>query len=88
MQIVTEFPFEVVEEADLRIPLSDGVELSARVWFPQGCGPVPVVLEYLPYLTKECADPALQPPQTETQSQSAYQHSSNLRIRVLRMPIH
>ena len=53
MQIVTEFPFEVVEEADLRIPLSDGVELSARVWFPQGCGPVPVVLEYLPYRKRD-----------------------------------
>ncbi|WGI20917.1 CocE/NonD family hydrolase [Amylibacter sp. IMCC11727] len=53
MQIVTEFPFDVVEEADLRIPLSDGVELSARVWFPVGAGPVPVVLEYLPYRKRD-----------------------------------
>ena len=53
MQIVTEFPFEVVEEADLRIPLSDGITLSARVWFPQGCGPVPAILEYLPYRKRD-----------------------------------
>ena len=48
MQIVTEFPFEVNEEQDVRIPLSDGITLSARIWFPQGVGPVPVILEYLP----------------------------------------
>lgn len=53
MQIVTEFPFEVIEEQDVRIPLSDGITLSARIWFPQGCGPVPVVLEYLPYRKRD-----------------------------------
>lgn len=53
MQIVTEFPFEVVEEQDLRIPLTDGITLSARVWFPQGVGPVPVILEYLPYRKRD-----------------------------------
>jgi putative CocE/NonD family hydrolase len=53
MQIVTEFPFVVEEEVDLRIPLSDGITLSARVWFPQGAGPVPVILEYLPYRKRD-----------------------------------
>lgn len=36
---------------DMRIPLSDGVYLSARVWMPDGAdmAPLPAVLEYLPY---------------------------------------
>lgn len=35
----------------VRIPLSDGVELSARVWLPETAvdAPVPAVLEYIPY---------------------------------------
>lgn len=34
-----------------RIPLSDGVELAARVWLPEDLGDeaVPAVLEYIPY---------------------------------------
>jgi len=34
-----------------RIPLSDGTELSARMWMAQNCHdePVPAVLEYIPY---------------------------------------
>ena len=34
-----------------RIPLKDGVELAARVWFPEDLGDeaVPAVLEYIPY---------------------------------------
>ncbi len=53
MQIITEFPFAVEEEADLRIPLSDGITLSARVWRPVGAGAVPVILEYLPYRKRD-----------------------------------
>ena len=34
---------------EVAIPLSDGVVLSGRVWLPHGAGPVPAVLEYLPY---------------------------------------
>src|SRR5699024_4417181 len=36
-----------------RIPLSDGVELAARVWLPEDLGDnaVPAVLEYIPYRT-------------------------------------
>lgn len=36
-------------EDDLRIPLTDGTELSARVWFPEGDEPQPAILEYHPY---------------------------------------
>ena len=53
MQYVTKFEYEVVEEQDLRIPMSDGVTLSARVWFPKECGPVPAILEYLPYRKRD-----------------------------------
>src|SRR4051794_30003552 len=31
------------------IPLADGTRLAARVWLPEGTGPVPAILEYLPY---------------------------------------
>jgi len=31
------------------ITLSDGTRLAARLWLPQGAGPVPAILEYLPY---------------------------------------
>ena len=53
MQYVTKFEYEVAEEQDLRIPMSDGVTLSARVWFPKECGPVPAILEYLPYRKRD-----------------------------------
>ena len=33
----------------LRIPMADGVHLSADLFMPQGEGPFPAVLEYLPY---------------------------------------
>lgn len=53
MQIVSEFPYDVEEDADMGIVLSDGVRLSARVWRPKGAGPVPVILEYLPYRKRD-----------------------------------
>ena len=53
MKVVTEFPFAVVEQADLGIVLSDGCRLSARVWRAEGAGPVPVVLEYIPYRKRD-----------------------------------
>jgi len=53
VQYVTKFEYEVAEEQDLRIPMSDGVTLSARVWFPKECGPVPAILEYLPYRKRD-----------------------------------
>src|SRR4051794_6199276 len=31
------------------IPLADGTRLAARLWLPEGPGPVPAILEYLPY---------------------------------------
>ncbi|MFI6929863.1 CocE/NonD family hydrolase [Streptomyces sp. NPDC050287] len=48
MHIRTSFPYETTHE-DLRIPLSDGTLLYARVWRPLTQEPVPALLEYLPY---------------------------------------
>jgi uncharacterized protein len=34
MRVVDRFPRGVVEEARLRIPMSDGVHLAGRLWRP------------------------------------------------------
>src|SRR3954468_13736903 len=51
MRVVDRFPREVVEEARLRIPMSDGVHLAGRFWRPADSDerPVPAVLEFIPY---------------------------------------
>ena len=53
MKTVTDFPFGVTEHEDIGIVLADGVRLSARVWLPQGAGPVPAILEFLPYRKRD-----------------------------------
>jgi len=53
MRTVTEFPHKVREEPDLGIVLSDGTRLSARVWQPEGPGPFPAILEFLPYRKRD-----------------------------------
>ncbi len=46
---------EIEEIPDLRITLSDGCQLSARVWRPVDAGddPVPAILEHLPYRKRD-----------------------------------
>jgi uncharacterized protein len=39
------------------ITLQDGVRLAARIWMPDGPGPFPVVLEYLPYRKRNGTSP-------------------------------
>ncbi len=39
----------MIIDPDMGIALPDGTRLSARVWMPQGKGPLPAILEYLPY---------------------------------------
>lgn len=55
MKTVTEFPFEIVEVADMGIVMPDGCRLSARVWMPKGAEnqPVPAILEHLPYRKRD-----------------------------------
>ena len=51
VRMVTDAPNRVLTEANVWIPLSDDARLAARVWRPEtsGDGPVPAILEYLPY---------------------------------------
>lgn len=51
MREVTSLPHAVREGENVRIKVSDGVRLMARIWRPTGCDdkPVPAVLEFIPY---------------------------------------
>ncbi|MER5636274.1 CocE/NonD family hydrolase [Kitasatospora sp. NPDC002227] len=49
-------PYATTRE-DVRIPLTDGTELSARIWRPVGAEPVPALLEYLPYRLSDWTAP-------------------------------
>ena len=35
------------------IPMPDGTRLAARLWLPRGAGPVPAILEYIPYRRRD-----------------------------------
>jgi putative CocE/NonD family hydrolase len=59
MRHVNRFP-EAVEVLDrIRIPMPDGVELAARAWLPASArqGPVPAILEYIPYRLRDGTAP-------------------------------
>lgn len=51
LSIKTEFPRKVREIEHVWIPMSDGTQLSARIWLPEDAeqNPVPAILEYIPY---------------------------------------
>jgi len=49
MKTIRSFPRRVREIEHTWIPLPDGGRLAARIWIPEGAGPVPAVLEYIPY---------------------------------------
>ncbi|BCG82873.1 MULTISPECIES: CocE/NonD family hydrolase [unclassified Mesorhizobium] len=55
MKIVTDFPRKVREIENVFIPLSDGTQLSARIWLPEDAetDPVPAILEYTPYRKRD-----------------------------------
>ncbi len=53
MRTVEEFPHPVREDRDVWIPMSDGTRLAARVWRPEDTGPVPAVLEFIPYRQRD-----------------------------------
>jgi putative CocE/NonD family hydrolase len=54
-RVRTEFPFEVRVVESFFIPLPDGTRLAAKGWFPdaKAAGPVPAILEYLPYRKRD-----------------------------------
>ncbi|MGW0336356.1 CocE/NonD family hydrolase [Streptomyces sp. NPDC003011] len=55
MRHVTNLPYATEEEEHVRITMSDGVRLSARVWRPTSSDddPVPAVLECVPYRKRD-----------------------------------
>jgi putative CocE/NonD family hydrolase len=55
MKTVSQLPHRVREDEDVRIPVADGVELSARIWRPVDSDehPVPAVLELIPYRKRD-----------------------------------
>jgi putative CocE/NonD family hydrolase len=55
MRSVEQFPRKIEMLDDIRIPLSDGTTLAARIWRPVDAmaDPVPAILEYLPYRRRD-----------------------------------
>jgi putative CocE/NonD family hydrolase len=53
MQTLSDFAFPVVEQPDEGINMPDGCRLSARIWRAEGAGPVPAILEYIPYRKRD-----------------------------------
>ena len=60
MREVTSLPHAVRQDKHVRITMSDGVRLMARIWRPAWSDnePVPAVLEFIPYrhrdFTRRC----------------------------------
>ncbi len=48
-------PFTLIENT--WIPMPDGRRLAARIWLPEGEGPFPAILEYLPYRKRDGTAP-------------------------------
>ncbi|EOD59170.1 CocE/NonD family hydrolase [Amycolatopsis vancoresmycina] len=59
MRAVTSLPHEITESDHVRIPVSDGIVLSARIWRPvsSDAEPVPAILEYIPYRKRDLTAP-------------------------------
>lgn len=53
MTIRTAFPHPLREIENIFVPLPDGTRLAGRLWLPEGAGPVPLILEYLPYRKRD-----------------------------------
>src|SRR5262245_10510530 len=51
MRVVHDFPHAVRVIENTWIPLSDGTQLAAKIWLPEGAEgePVPAIFEFLPY---------------------------------------
>ncbi len=51
--LTNDWPFAVDIVENLFIPMPDGIRLAAKLWRPVGVGPVPAILEYLPYRKRD-----------------------------------
>lgn len=52
---VNSFPYEIKVIEHVNIPMSDGINLSAKLWLPENAEdkPVPAILEYIPYRKRD-----------------------------------
>ncbi|MCV2867076.1 CocE/NonD family hydrolase [Defluviimonas sp. WL0002] len=48
-----DFPNAVEIVENIFVPMPDGTRLAAKLWLPKDTGPVPAILEYLPYRKRE-----------------------------------
>ena len=55
MKIIREFDHKVVQQENVWIPMTDGIQLAARLWLPESAlfKPVPAILEYIPYRKRD-----------------------------------
>ncbi|MEL7012630.1 MAG: CocE/NonD family hydrolase [Pseudomonadota bacterium] len=53
MKTISDFPYQIEKLDPVFITLPDGARLSATIWRPIGSGPVPAILEYLPYRRRD-----------------------------------
>ncbi|AGA34642.1 Cocaine esterase-like protein [Thioalkalivibrio nitratireducens DSM 14787] len=53
--MVADLPVQVREQEHVWVPMSDGVQLAARIWHPDDAQahPVPAILEYIPYRRRD-----------------------------------
>ena len=58
-----DFPRRVRTVEHVGVPLSDGTQLSARMWLPEDAedDPVPAILEYIPYRKRDFTRPRDEP---------------------------
>lgn len=53
MKTRVDFPFGLIEDENIWVPMPDGTRLAGRLWRPEGAGRVPLILEYLPYRKRD-----------------------------------
>ena len=53
VQIRTDYPHDLTEVENIWVPMPDGTRLAGRLWLPKDAGPVPLILEYLPYRKRD-----------------------------------
>jgi putative CocE/NonD family hydrolase len=51
--IVEDFPFTVERRDAVTILLADGTDILATLWLPEGSGPVPAIIEMVPYRRRD-----------------------------------
>ncbi|ROO86255.1 hypothetical protein EDD29_3818 [Actinocorallia herbida] len=54
-EIITGLPYEVEVREHVPVEMGDGVSVSLKLWLPVGAGPVPAVLEAMPYRKDDVA---------------------------------